>query len=143
MGTVKLGTDDIRYITIFENMTGAVVKDCLIESDNRVVFVVKQGDIGLAIGRGGATIQRVRNLICRDIEVVEHASDPSMFIKNVLKPAEVRRVHITTRKDGKRIALIDVDEKDRGLAIGKGGRNIQRAKILAKRHHEIEDVIIV
>ena len=84
-----------------------------------------------------------QTLIGRDIEVVEHAPDPSLFIKNVLKPAEVKRVHITTRKDGKRIALVDVDEKHRGLAIGKGGRNIQRAKILAKRHHEIEDVIIV
>jgi N utilization substance protein A len=32
--------------------------------------------------------------------------------------------------------------KDRGIAIGKNGRNIQKAKVLGQRHYGIEDVII-
>ena len=38
------------------------------------------------------------------------------------------------------IALIEVRDEDRGLAIGKAGKNIFKAKVLAQRQHDIADV---
>jgi len=35
-----------------------------------------------------------------------------------------------------------VHPEDKGLAIGRGGRNISRARILAKRYFDIDNVII-
>ena len=55
--SIKFTANEIRYIALFENMTGAMVKDCIIDDEHgKVTFVVKNGDMGLAIGKGGSTV---------------------------------------------------------------------------------------
>ena len=40
--SIKFTANEIRYIALFENMTGAMVKDCIIDDENgKVTFVVK------------------------------------------------------------------------------------------------------
>jgi len=60
--TVKLDTEGIRCIGVFESLTGAGVKDCIMDND-RVIMVVKKGDMGLAIGKGGSNINKVKKLL--------------------------------------------------------------------------------
>lgn len=138
--SIKLGADEIRYIALFEGLTGAKVHDCIIhENEAKLTFVVKAGDIGLAIGKGGNKIRRVKQVIGKSIEIVEHSTNPVEFVKNVLAPARVRGVNIVER-EGKKIALIDVEKQDRGIAVGRGGKKIQCAKKLVLRHHGIQDI---
>ena len=55
--SIKFSANEIRYIALFENMTGAMVKDCIIDDEHgKVTFVVKNGDMGLAIGKGGSCL---------------------------------------------------------------------------------------
>ena len=137
---VKLSADEMRYIALFESLTGARVCDCLVrEGGNKLTFVVKEGDIGLAIGKRGGKIQRARRVIGKSIEVVEHSDDPVEFIKKALAPAKVKEVNIVER-EGKKVALVDVEASDKGLAVGRRGQNIQRVRTLALRHHGIHDV---
>ncbi|MET1123861.1 MAG: NusA-like transcription termination signal-binding factor [Archaeoglobaceae archaeon] len=136
---LKLSDESIRYLTLFENLTGASVKDCLVY-DDKVVFVVKKGDMGLAIGRGGINVERARELIGKKIEIIEHSDDPAEFIANIFKPINVK-VRII-EKGGKNIAQISVSPDLKGIVIGKGGKNINKAKELARRHHDIEDIIV-
>ena len=43
-------TDTIRLITLFENITHAPVKDCLVDKDaNTIYFIVEEGNIVVAI----------------------------------------------------------------------------------------------
>ncbi len=141
--SIKLGAGEMRYIVLFEGLTGAKVHDCIIhENGNMLTFVVKAGDIGLAIGKGGNKIWRAKQMIGKNIEVVEHSTDPVEFVKNALMPARVKRVNIVER-EGKKIALIDVEKEDRGIAVGRGGKKIQRAKKLALRHHGIQGISFV
>ena len=37
---------------------------------------------------------------------------------------------------------MSLNEEEKGKAIGKGGRNIQLARTLLKRHHSVADVSI-
>ena len=136
---VKLSAESIRYLTLFENLTGASVKDCII-LDDRVIFVVKKGDMGIAIGKGGINVERARELIGKRIEIVEYSDDPVEFITNIFKPIKVT-VKLTDRK-GKKIAQVFVSPELKGIVIGKGGKNINKAKELARRHHDIEDIIV-
>ncbi len=140
---VKLTAEELRYIALFETLTGATAKDCVVDAeDGRLIFVIKQGNLGMAIGKRGANIKKVRSILGKQVEVVEYADSPVNFIQNMLAPARVRSVHITEKKDGKKIAIVNVDPKDKGLAIGKNGRTIARARLLARRHFGIEDIII-
>ncbi|MCL7414937.1 MAG: NusA-like transcription termination signal-binding factor [ANME-2 cluster archaeon] len=142
MNEVRINTDGIRYIALFENLTGATAKDCLVDDENnRVIFVVKSGDMGIAIGKNGEHINRVVKNIGRHVEVVEYSDDPETFIKSLLQPANANSVKIGYKGD-KRIAYVEVSTKDKGLAIGRNGRNIEKVKVLSKRHHDIDDVTI-
>jgi N utilization substance protein A len=138
---IKLGGNEIRFISLFESITGAVARDCIIDEE-RIIFIVKPGSIGLAIGKKGINIKRVRDFLQKPIEVVEFAQSPENFIKNTLAPARIKLITITERRDGKKVAMVTVNEKDRGIAIGKNGKNVARARLLARRHYSIEDVII-
>uniref|UniRef100_A0A7C3MDR6 Probable transcription termination protein NusA n=1 Tax=Archaeoglobus fulgidus TaxID=2234 RepID=A0A7C3MDR6_ARCFL len=136
---VKLSAEGIRYLTLFENLTGASVKDCLVYED-KVVFVVRRGHMGVAIGKGGINVERAKELIGKRIEIIEHSEDPAEFIANIFKPIKVN-VKVMEKEGGK-IAVVSVSPDLKGIVIGKGGKNINKAKELAKRHHDIEDVIV-
>lgn len=137
---VKLSTEEMRYIAAFESLTGASACDCLVDSDeNKLTFVVKSGDIGRAIGKGGSNIQRVRQAIGKNVEVIEHSDDPVEFLKNVFAPAKIESINLVVQ-EGKKIALVAVEKPSKGRAVGRRGRNIRRAKALAARHHGISDV---
>src|SRR5665647_173708 len=142
MTEVKLTTEGIRYIALFESLTRAVARDCYIDDENdRVIFVVKKGGVGLAIGKNGNNRNRVKRSIGKHIEIVEFSDDVEEFIANALQPVSVKKVQVVT-KESKKLAYVEVTSKDRGIAIGKNGRNIQKAKVLAQRHFGLEDVII-
>jgi len=139
--SIKLGGNEIRFISLFESITGAVARDCIIDEE-RIIFIVKQGNIGLAIGKKGINIKRVRDFLRKPIEVVEFAQSPENFIKNTLAPARIQLITVSERRDGKKVAMVTVNDQDRGIAIGKNGKNVARARLLARRHYNIEDVII-
>ncbi len=142
MSEVKLSTEGIRYIALFESLTGARARDCFEDiSNNRLIFVVKGGDMGLAIGKGGEHINRVKKTIGKHIEIIEHSDDPVEFVKNAFHPVSIKNVNLVT-KDDKRIAYVEVLTKEKGLAIGRDGKNIEKVKKLSLRHHNIDDVII-
>lgn len=136
---IKLSAGEMRYITLFEGVTGARVRDCVIDEEGRLIFVVNPGELGLAVGKGGCRVRQVGKLVGKGVEVVEYSDDPVEFVKNALAPARVKGVQVV-ESEGQRAALVSVEEMDRGLAIGKGGKRLKRAKVLALRHHGIQDV---
>jgi transcription termination/antitermination protein NusA len=140
---IKLTSVEMRYIALFQSITGATVKDCIVDDElNRIIFVVKEGSIGMAIGKRGKNIHTLEKMTGKKHEVIEHSENPAQFIKNALKPAKVDEVRITERMDGKTIAVISVNPKDKGVAIGKNGRNAERIRFLAKRYFQIQNVSI-
>jgi N utilization substance protein A len=142
MSEVKLSMDGIRYIALFEKITGAGARDCYEDTENnRLLFVVKNGDMGLAIGKGGEHINNVKKAISKSIEIIEHSDDPVIFIKNAFHPIILKNITIKIHDD-KRIAYVEVPTKEKGLAIGRDGKNIEKVKKLSFRHHNISDVII-
>ena len=140
---IKLTSTEMRYIALFESITGASVKDCILDEDsNRAIFMVKEGHVGMAIGKGGKNIHLLEKMTSKKHEIIEYSDNPAQFIKNALKPARVTEVRITEKPDGKSIAVVQVIPKDKGIAIGKNGRNAERIRFLAKRYFQIQNVSI-
>jgi N utilization substance protein A len=140
---IKFTSNEMRYIALFESITGATAKDCIIDEElNRIIFIVKDGHLGIAIGKKGKNIHLLEKMTGKKHEIIEHADNPAQFIKNALKPATVKEIRITERPDGKTIAVVSVNPKDKGVAIGKNGRNAERIRFLAKRYFQIQNVSI-
>jgi len=134
---------EMRYIALFESITSATVRDCIIDDElNRVIFIIKEGDVGAAIGKRGKNIHLLEKMTGKRHEIIEHSESPAQFIKNALKPARVKEIRITQRPDGKTIAVVSVNPRDKGVAIGKNGRNAERIRFLAKRYFQIQNVSI-
>jgi N utilization substance protein A len=140
MGEIVLTEDCMRFISQFETLTGASSRDCIIDDRNqRIIFVVNPGEMGRAIGKKGASIKKASDEMGKRIEVVEYSPNPEQFLRNCFLPAQVTEVEFQG-DDSERVALVSVREEDRGIAIGKDGKNIFKAKKLAQRQHDISDV---
>ena len=137
---IKLSMEEMRLIALFENITGATANDCIIDSD-RVIFIAKAGEMGLAIGKGGKNINALRKMTGKPIEVVEFADTVEGLVKSCLAPAKVKEVRITERPDRK-IVVVEVEPKDKALAIGKNGRTMDKTRMLAKRYYQVDHVQI-
>ncbi|OED30583.1 NusA-like transcription termination signal-binding factor [Methanosphaera sp. WGK6] len=141
--SVKFTTNEIRYIGLFETITSAVVKDCIIDDEhNKVTFLVKKGDMGLAIGKRGSTIGKMQKSVDKSVEIIEHSDDPGEFIKNLLSSATIDSIEFSKDAKGNKIATLNVDSKNKRSIIGKNGQNIRRARQFAKRQFEISNIII-
>ncbi|WP_410765807.1 NusA-like transcription termination signal-binding factor [Haloferax sp. DFSO60] len=126
-----------RYIALFEEETEATARDCLV-FDDRVVFLVSAGEMATAIGPGGSEVKALEERIGRRVELVEDADTPEAFVASALAPAAVRHVTISRQNDV--VAYVEVATEDRGVAIGGGGKTIETARTLARRHYDIDDI---
>jgi N utilization substance protein A len=85
--------------------------------------------VGACVGMKGVRIQAVvRELEGEKIDILKYETDPRIFIKNALSPAEVETVIVMD--DAKRQALAVVSENQLSLAIGKQGLNVRLANRL-------------
>jgi transcription termination/antitermination protein NusA len=134
-----LSTEAIRHIAVFEEVTDASATDCVIDDEGeRIVFVVPPGEMATAIGPGGGTVRRLEDRLGRTVELVEGAETAEAFVANALSPAAV--THVTISENETVVAYAEVPDADRGAAIGSGGKNIEMASRLAKRHFGVDRV---
>ncbi|OYT31533.1 MAG: transcription elongation factor NusA [Thermofilum sp. ex4484_79] len=141
---VKITEEEMRYISLFESLTGVVVKDCVIDNNRgRIIFLVKEGQVGKAVGKNGINIKRLNKLIGKSIEVVEYAETLEDLIRKSLFPAKISSVKLTKTSNGRKVVIVTVPASEKGIAIGKDGKNISRARILAKRYFDVDWVTIV
>jgi N utilization substance protein A len=133
----NIGFKERRYIEELRILTKSTALDCVIDDRfDRVIYVIRQGDMGLAIGKKGDNIRRLQNVLGKRIEMVEYAETPDAFIANIFKPAEV--VGIERSSENGPVNVLVKQRGDLGIAIGKAGCNIEKARILCRRFCGIE-----
>jgi len=141
---IKLTSEELGLMSLFQSVSGAGVKDCVIDEKNgRVIYVVNPGEMGRAIGKNGIVVKTVQRLVGKPVELVEYSDDPKTFIKNALEPRYVLDVRLTEKLDGSKIAVVVVDAKKKSAVVGRNGKNAEKARLLAKRYFQIANVHIV
>lgn len=137
-----MSQEELRFISILEGLTGALAVDCIWDkSESRVIFVVRRRDTGKVIGRGGTTIRRLRDHFQKQVDIVVYSKQLEVFASNTLAPARTQNVELH-EESGKKTVVITVIPKEKGKAIGKNGRNIQKSRLLMKRHFGVNNVVI-
>ena len=133
----NIGFKERRYIEELRILTKSTALDCVIDDRfERVIYVIRQGDMGLAIGKKGENIKRLQNVLGKRIEMVEYDEAPDTFIANIFKPAEVAGIERTPENGPIHVLL--KKKNDLGIAIGKGGCNIEKARVLCRRFFGVE-----
>ncbi|MDX1534710.1 MAG: NusA-like transcription termination signal-binding factor [Thermoplasmata archaeon] len=140
MAAITFTGETLQQMSLFRNVTKTSAIDCL-ESETKVLFVVKEGEIGPAVGKGGQNVNRLRQALHKEVQVVEHSEDPTRFIKNIFRNYGVREVTFEDRGES-RHASVQVDPLRKGRAIGKEGTNLRLARELISRHHDVQSVVI-
>ncbi len=140
MAEITLDTEALGYIRLFEERTGARVKDCL-EAEDKLVFLVYPGEIHKAVGPGGVLVDRLKGMLKKEIQVVEYADDPEQLMRNIFYWYSPKRVDFAPKAGG-RHATVTVDPAWKARAIGKAGKNLKIARAIAMRHSDIVSVSV-
>ncbi len=148
---IKLDRKSMELISLFNNISGAIIKDCLIfeSPENQseiIIFLVKKEDVGKAIGKAGEHVKDLMNKLQKKIDVIPWSEDLGQFIQFILNTTknsiQVQNIEVKEGRNEKKTVIISVRPQDRGKAIGKEGSMIRKIKELVLRHFEVDNVII-
>ncbi|TFG21587.1 MAG: NusA-like transcription termination signal-binding factor [Promethearchaeota archaeon] len=148
---IKIDRNSMELISLFNNISGAIIKDCLIfeSPENQseiIIFLVKKEDVGKAIGRAGEHVKDLMTKLQKKIDVIPWSDKIEQFIQFILNTSKnsikVLNIEIKENKNDKKTVIISVRPQDRGKAIGKEGSMIRKIKMLVVRHFEVDNVII-
>jgi transcription termination/antitermination protein NusA len=134
---MKYSTDDIKLISLVENITRANVKDYF--DGDALVFIIAQGELRKAIGDRGANVKRLEQMLKKRIKLVEHSPDLMQFIKNVIAPNQVSEI----KQENKTITLYSKDLKNRGYLIGRAASTLRTNEKIVKQYFDIEEIKVI
>lgn len=140
MADIYLSNESMQYINMACKTIKTDIIDCTIAEDN-LIFIVRKGQLGVAIGRKAKNLEKLRSLFKKNIKFVEFDEDKEKFVLNLCKPYKVKNITLKSENESV-IARVEVELSDKSKIIGKGGRNIEIIRELARRHHSIKDVQI-
>jgi N utilization substance protein A len=139
----KIDRRSMELFSRFEELSGVDVIDLVEEpKDERLVVLIPDDQVGKAVGKGGSRLQEIRDRMGMTIDVVADSDDPKQLVKNYFRPHDVQGVEMQERNDDTLVARVKVAPKDKGRAIGKGGRNVQLCGELVSRHTDIDEVVV-
>jgi len=129
---IKLTTEHVRLVGVFERLLGVHVKDCLTDEDT-VYFLIEQGMMGKAIGKNGSNIKTLASALGKKVKIFEYADTPEKLINNLIPNATGVEIH-----DG--VAIVSVPPSDKSSVIGKKGKNIKIIRQFLERHFNIKNL---
>ncbi|HEV2231259.1 MAG TPA: NusA-like transcription termination signal-binding factor [Thermoplasmata archaeon] len=140
MPDVSFDTETLGYIRLFEERTGARVKDCF-EAEDKLVFLVHPGEIHKAVGPGGVVVDRFKGMLKKEVQVIEFSDDESALVRNIFFAFSPRSVDIAPKGKG-RHATVTVDPAWKARAIGKAGKNLKIARAILLRHTAVDSISV-
>ena len=134
---IRLSRSHPRFLTqlfeaeVPEMASGVVeVKGIVREPGSRAKIAVKSSydhidPVGALVGQRGVRVAVVTSELGGEkIDVVEWSEDPSEYVKEALKPAQVLGLELFEEESR---AVVQVSEDQQSLAIGRGGQNVRLA----------------
>lgn len=135
---VKFDMQTMKLISIFQSLTGVLVKDCVVE-DERITMIVPQGDASRAVGKNGANVRQLESSLNRKLKIVEFNPNVVEFAKNIIYPLKAREV---VESNGSLI-ITPPDLQTRGYLIGRNASKLRHTESLIKRHFGISELKVV
>lgn len=139
--SIVIDSEALRYISLFETLTGANIKDCILVKE-KIIFIVEEGHLKRALGRKKENVRKLKEIVKKGVDVIEYSTNIEQFVKNIFHNYNVKEVNVEVEGRRKKIS-VKVDSKDKGKAIGKMGKNLKLAREILKRHYSTARLIIL
>jgi N utilization substance protein A len=138
MTKIKFDINTMQIMSLFEKMTRAKLKDCII-SEGAIVFIVEENEAAKAIGKKGINVKNLERSLKKKIKIAEFSDDLVRFVQNLAYPAKIESAE---EKDGI-LTLTPADSQSRGLLIGRGASILRNYESIVKRYFDIEEIKVV
>lgn len=138
MAKIKYDNALLKLMSFFETVTHTKLRDCFVDDNNVLVFVVEPAQMGLAIGRSGVNAKRLESELKRKIRIVEFSEDIVSFVSGILQPYKARE--ITQAND---VVTINAEPQSRGYIIGRGGSSLKNYEAIVKRYFPIREIKVL
>ncbi len=130
---ISYSQEIIGYINVFERATRAHVKDCFVD-EGVLVFVINQGDIGKALGKGGINIKKLGFKLKKRIKLIEYSTDIKRFVRNLVYPIKPVEINIIENN----IIVKCANNKEKGQIYGRNKENLKKINELIKKYFKTE-----
>ena len=137
MGRLKLDQEVFGLSALLERITRARVLDCFQDKET-LCFVVARGDLGKALGKGGANIKRIQKEFGKRVKVIEHRDRVEDFVKNVIYPIKVEEIVL----EEETVMIKDSRKKTKSLLIGRDGVNLNLIKRAVSRFFNVDVKVV-
>ena len=146
MNPIKLDTDQIKLIDLFNKVTRGIAMDVVVdEKFERLIYIVRPGQMGLSLGKDGIFIKKLYEKIKRPVELVEFADTPEQFLKNILASdltLDQYSSEFIKELDDTLQVKVTVSPSKKGQLIGREGRHAERARLLMRKYYNIVKITI-
>ncbi len=139
MMKIKYDLNLMKFMSFFESLTNTKLKDCFIDKNGLLVFVVEENQIAKAIGKRGINAKNIKQKINRKIKIVEFNPHLEIFVANLISPLSAKEIKI----DDKVITITGPDTKTKGLLIGRNGQNLRNYEETVKRYFDINEIKVI
>ncbi len=134
---MKLGREEILLMNALSNVTGVNARDCII-GNKMISFVIKENEMGSAIGKNGATVNKLKKLLNKNIELLPYNNDPKKFLAESFNTIVFSEIGLK-ENNGKKLLFASMDSENKKKMMQNLGK-MKRVKEIAKRNYEIDDI---
>ena len=134
MARIRYSADIMQYISIFESLTAAKVRDCIV--NEQMLFIINENDMGKAIGKQGSNVKRIENMMKKKIRLVEFNDNIAQFVQNLIYPIKAKEI----KEENGIVSIYCDDVKSKGMLIGRDRHNINFVNDVVKRHFGINEI---
>ena len=138
MSAHKIDMETMRLISLFEQVTGARVKDCVTFKD-RLTFIVEEGQLWRALGKNRANLLKLEGLLKQRIKIVEYRPEKLQFIVNLLHPLKI----VDMREEDGVVTIKGPDTKTKGLMIGARAQNLRALEGIVRMYFDCDEIKVV
>jgi NusA-like KH domain protein len=120
----------MRYINLFRKISGISTRNCFIYN-NVIIFAVPKNAVSRAVGKNGANMRKIGEILRKKIKVIEMAEkkdELERFVLDIVSPVGFNKLEL--KND---CVMISAGRQSKASLIGRGRqREVELKNILSK-----------
>ncbi len=121
----------MRYLNLFEKISGVGTKDCLIYNSG-IIFAVSKSNVSKAIGEKGKNVKKLESILNRKVKIValpNNIEDAELFILAIIHPNKFRALTVTDKE-----IVIKAGRQSKAILIGRGKMKLRELREIVKEY---------